>query len=115
VARAHQDVKVFAIQDRRASPRNKRPWIVRTAVDGRQYSRSFQTKAEADRYRSSVIQAKTTGELFDEASGEPVSWQPTPDDIQMHNWARRWLAHEWPEWAPQRRDARLDLRRRSRQ
>jgi integrase len=31
---------------------------------------------------------------------EPVRWLPPPPSIQMHHWARRWLAEQWDEWQP---------------
>ena len=96
------DVSVFSVQ-RRSGDRHKRPWITRWSVNGRQRSRSFRTKTEADRFRSGLLVAVQTGEAFDEATGEPVSWQPLPDQVQAHEWARRWLAEQWPEWAPRTR------------
>lgn len=96
------DVRVFGVQ-RRAGERHKRPWITRWSVAGRQRSRSFRTKAEADRFRTGLLVAVQSGEAFDEATGEPVSWQPLPDQVQAHDWARRWLAEQWPEWAPRTR------------
>jgi hypothetical protein len=101
--RPMQDIKLFSLQQRRASERHKRPWIARWSVDGRQRSRAFRTKAEAERYRSLLMHAQHAGEYFDDHSGEPVSWLPRPDDVSMHTWARRWLAEQWPEWRPRTR------------
>ena len=50
-----------------------------------------------------VLVAVQSGEAFDDVTGEPVSWQPLPDQMQAHAWARRWLAEQWPEWAPRTR------------
>ncbi len=107
MARPYQEIQVFGIQNRAVSERTKRPWIVRWAVSGKQHSRSFRTKGEGERYRSLLTYAKTTGEAFDELSGEPLAWQPSPADLQAHIWARRWLAEEWPEWAPRTRVSAL--------
>lgn len=96
------DVAVFSVQ-RRSGERNKRPWIVRWSLIGRQRSRAFRTKAEAERYRSALLVAQQSGEAFDEHTGEPVSWQPLADEMQAHEWARRWLAEQWPDWAPRTR------------
>jgi integrase len=52
--------------------------------------------------------AVQTGEEFDDLTGEPLSWQPLPDDIQVHEWARRWLAEQWPEWAPRSRTSAVE-------
>ena len=79
MARPFQEVKIFGIQDRRMTGPGKNPWIVRWSITGRQRSKSFRTKTEADRYRSYPQHAKTIGEPFDEETGEPASWQPLAD------------------------------------
>ncbi len=71
------DVAVFGLQ-RRAGERHQRPWIVRWAVCRRQRSRSFLTRAEADRHRAALLLVVQRGEPFDEANGEPATWQPLP-------------------------------------
>lgn len=101
------DVAVYGVQ-KRSGDRNKRPWIVRWAVTGRQRSRAFRTRPEADRYRSGLLVAQQSGERFDDETGEPVSWQPLPDEIQAHEWARRWLGEQWPEWAPRTRASAVE-------
>lgn len=103
-----QDVRVFGIQDRRSLKTAKLPWIGRWSVAGRQRSRSFRTRAEADRYRSKLLHAKTVGETFDTESGEPLSWQPEEGDTQVHLWVRRWLAEQWPEWRPRTRVSAIE-------
>lgn len=103
-----QDVRVFGIQDRRSLTTAKLPWIVRWSVAGRQRSRSFRTKAEADRYRSKLLHAKTEGETFDVEGGEPISWGPKEGDAKVHVWARRWLAEQWPEWQPRTRVSAME-------
>jgi len=108
VAHPLQEVQVYSIQNRSVSERTKRPWIVRWSVAGRQHSRSFRTKAEGERFRSLLTHAKTVGEPFDELVGEPLSWQPSPDDVTVYVWARRWLIEEWPEWAPRTRTSALE-------
>jgi integrase len=32
-----------------------------------------------------------------------VSWLPRGGDTQLHVWARRWVAEQWPEWQPRTR------------
>ncbi|MEZ5218893.1 MAG: hypothetical protein R2715_20455 [Ilumatobacteraceae bacterium] len=84
---------------RRTGERMKRPWIVRWAVGGRQRSRSFRTRPEADRFRSGLFLAQQSGEAFDETTGEPASWAPRTDAARAHLWAERWLPEQWDEWA----------------
>lgn len=101
------DVAVYSVQ-KRSGERNKRPWIVRWSLDGRQRSRAFRTKVEADRYRSGLLVAQQSGERFDHETGEPVSWLPLPDQVQAHAWAKRWVAEQWPEWAPRTRASAIE-------
>ena len=101
------DVAVYGVQ-KRTGERNKRPWIVRWAVSGRQRSRAFRTRAEADRFRSALLLAQHRGEAFDEATGEPAAWAPLPDEVQVHEWARRWVAEQWNEWAPRTRTSAVE-------
>jgi integrase len=95
-------VSVLNVQ-RRTGERHKKPYITRWKLNGRAFSRSYRTKAEADRLRTALLVAVQSGEAFDDATGEPVSWQPLPDQMQAHEWARWWLAEQWPEWAPRTR------------
>ncbi|MEY2591945.1 MAG: hypothetical protein QOJ67_3929 [Acidimicrobiaceae bacterium] len=101
------DVAVYGVQ-KRSSERNKRPWIVRWTLNGRQRSRAFRIKSEAERYRSALLVAQQSGEAFDDSTGEPLSWQPLPDEVQVHEWARRWLGEQWSEWAPRTRASAVE-------
>lgn len=103
-----QNVNIFALQHRAPSERNKRPWIVRWAVNSHQRSRSFRTKAEGERFRSLLFAAVRDGDHFDEKIGEPLSWLPKEGDTQIHEWARRWLAEQWHEWAPRTRASAVE-------
>ncbi|MGH9155595.1 MAG: tyrosine-type recombinase/integrase [Acidimicrobiales bacterium] len=103
MGRPIQEVKIFGVQDRRSTAQAKLPWIVRRSIDGRQRSKSFRTRAEAERYRVLLLQAVHAAERFDEETGEPESWQAPLRDVLMHEWARRWLAEQWQEWQPRTR------------
>jgi hypothetical protein len=74
---ARQVVRVFNVQDRRSDGR-PRPWLVRWEVDARRNTRSFKTKARADRFRSELLVARHRGDRFDRDTGEPVDWAPSP-------------------------------------
>jgi integrase len=103
-----QEVKVFGVQDRRSFALAKLPWVVRWSIDGRQRSKSHRTRAEAERYRSVLLHAQHSGELFDNETGEPASWQPQATDVRVHEWARRWLADQWDEWQPRTRTSAVE-------
>lgn len=98
-------VKVFAVQKRPASDRVKRRYNVRYTIDGRHRGKAFPTKAEAERYRSELLKAVHAGVRFDEATGEPESWLLPLSDVKVHEWVRRWLAAQWPEWQPRTRSS----------
>jgi hypothetical protein len=102
-ARGSQEIRILAIQDRSSRPGARKPWIVRWKVDGKEHSRSFRTKAEADRLRSRLLVAQHDGERFDRPTGLPLSWLPQGADVPVHVWARRWVAEQWPEWQPRTR------------
>ena len=101
--RGTQDVRIFGIQDRSSRPEARKPRVARWKVDGKEHSRSFRTKAEADRFRSRLLVAQQDGERFDRPTGLPGSWLPQGADTPVHVWARRWVAEQWPEWQPRTR------------
>src|SRR5690606_24837837 len=45
---------------------------------------------------------------FDLRTGEPVSWAPAADEIQVYAWAREWVAEEWQDWAPRTRQSVIE-------
>ena len=108
MGRPIQELKVFGIQDRRTTARAKLPWIVRWAIDGKQRTKAFRTRAEAERYRSLLLAAVQKGDRFSETSGEPVSWQPTLPETNVYTWVRRWLGEQWTEWQPRTRKSAVE-------
>ncbi len=70
------------------------------AIDGRQRTKAFRTRSEADRYRSLLLASVRNGEQFDDTTGEPTSWAPSLPDTNVCTWVRRWLKSEWMEWQP---------------
>jgi len=77
-------------------------------VEGQQRTKSFRTRVEADRYRSLLTHAVTTGERFDPATGEPASWSRVAEDLVVPRWAQRWVAEQWPEWQPRTRRSAIE-------
>jgi len=108
VAAPIQQVRIYAVQSRRGDDRLKRPYVVRYSIDGRQRSKSYRTKAEAERYRSELFKAVHAGDRFDPETGEPSSWNLPLADLGIHTWARRWLAEQWPEWQPRTRTSAVE-------
>jgi integrase len=108
VGRPVQQLKVFGVQDRRSTARAKLPWIVRWAIDGKQRTKAYRTRAEAERYRSLLLAAVHNGDRFDESTGEPASWQPALPDTNVCTWVRRWLGEQWAEWQPRTRASAVE-------
>ena len=112
MVRPMQTVKVFGVQDRRTTTQAKLPWVVRYEIDGRHRGKSFRTRAEAERYRGTLLHEVHAGGRFDATTGEPESWQTPLGEIRVHEWLRRWLAEQWQEWQPRtRRSATESLAR----
>lgn len=103
-----QDLKIFGVQKRPVSDHTRRPYVARWMLDGRHRSRAFRTKAEAERFRSLLFEAQRRGEAFDPETAEPVSWRPLPGDLPVHEWVRRYLAEQWPEWQPRTRASAVE-------
>ena len=103
MVRPMQVVKVYGVQDRRSTTQAKLPWVVRYTIDGRHRSKSFPTRMEADRYRGQLLHEVQAGGRFDEATGEPESWQTPLAEARVHEWSRRWLSEQWQEWQPRTR------------
>lgn len=108
MGRSQQDVQIFGVQDRRGRSAAKRPWVIRWRIDGRDRSKAFRTKTEAERHRAALLQAQLRGERFDDETGQPGSWTPAVDDMAAHEWARRWLAEQWDEWQPRTRASAVE-------
>lgn len=103
-----QDIRVWGVQDRRSHARTARPWLVRWAVDGRARGKAFKTRSEAEAFRSELLLAKRLGERFDSDTGEPAAWSPPPAETKIHNWSRRWISEQWPEWQPRTRASAIE-------
>ena len=105
MSRPIQQIQVFSVQNRRGSTRVRSPYVVRYAIDARHRSKSFRTKAEAERYRVELLKALHAGERFDETTGEPESWLLPLSEVAVHTWTRRWLGSQWTEWQPRTRSS----------
>ena len=108
MARHAQDIRIWKVQDRRRSEGySYRPWLTRWTIDGKEFSRPFRTRDEADHFRSELLVAQRGGEVFDPSTGEPTSWTSTTS-ILAHQWVRRWLGEQWDEWQPRTRNSTVE-------
>ena len=103
MTRPIQQVRIYAVQNRRGEDRVRLPYVVRYTIDGRHRSKSLRTKAEAERYRAELLKAVHAGQRFDTSTGEPESWQLPLSEFTIVEWGKRWLAEQWVEWQPRTR------------
>jgi integrase len=66
-------------------------------VEGRERSRSFETKALANDFLSSLRAAVRGGQIFDEASGMPKAWIASRESLL--DFAVDYVARQVPTWA----------------
>jgi len=100
VSDAPQKVQVFALgRPRPGAEKGQRRYYVKWRVDGRDRTRSFKTRVEADRFRSELLTAVQDGQRFAAASGEPTSWLEHSGAPTWWSWSQDWLALKWPQWS----------------
>ena len=97
------DVAVFGVQE---ALRRAEQAAVGRALVGRRAASGAVPSAPRPRPTgtgrgSSSPSSRASGSTAE--TGEPLSWQPLPDEVQAHEWARRWLGEQWDEWAPRTR------------
>lgn len=97
---APQKVQVFALgRPRPGADKAQRRYYVKWRVDGRDRTRSFKTRVEADRFRSGLLTAVQDGQRFDPITGEPSSWLEHSGGPTWWGWSQDWLALKWPQWS----------------
>jgi integrase len=91
------DVRFWEIRPRRTAKGES--WTIRWTVAGREKSRTLARKAQAERYRSRLMQAADRGEAFDVDTG-------LPDSMTREVSSRTWYEHacafanaRWPKVA----------------
>lgn len=100
MSRSEQCVQIFALGlPEKGTPREKRRYLVRWRVEGRDRMRSKKTKAEAERLRARLQNAVINGEEFDPTSGLPLSWVQEVEEATWWTWSREWLELKWPQWS----------------
>jgi integrase len=81
---------------------------VRWVVAGKAFSKWFEYEAQADSYRSKLIQAARKGEAFDTQTGQPESWAREQQAITWFELACRFVDLKWPHVAAKSRTSIAD-------
>ena len=91
-------VQVFSIvMPKAGTQRERRRYLVKWRVAGRDKTRSFRTIVEAERLRARLQIAVIDGEPFDVGSGLPSTWIHL--GTTWWGWSQAWLDVKWPQWA----------------
>lgn len=100
VSAAPQKVQVFSLgRPRPGVDRDRRRYYVKWRVDGRDRTRSFKTRGEAERFRSELQTSVREGQPFDLALGLPVAWVEQSGAPTWWSWSAEWLCLKWPQWS----------------
>ena len=99
MSRRRSEVSIRSIQERDNDGRPK-PWIVRWAVDGREFSKGFTHKKLANSYSAKLTTAsEEPTERWNPKTGEPYSWHAT-SHIDVATFCRSYVAREWSTYEP---------------
>ena len=93
-----QEVQIYSIVvPKKGTPKEKRRYRVKWRIDGRDFSKQFKTKAEAERLRSRLQVAVTDGLEFNPSTGRPRDWERSTET--WWTWSTTWLGLMWPQWS----------------
>lgn len=79
--------------------RENRRFRVKWRILGRDKTRAFKTKAEAERFRALLLTAVADGDRFDLRTGLPERWLTAPTGPTWWSWSSEWLRLRWPHWS----------------
>jgi integrase len=99
------EVRIYNLTSR---ANRKRGHGVRWHVAGRQFSKWFEYRAQADSYRSRLMQALRRGEGFDTATGQPESVVRERQAVTWYELACRYVDLKWPHAAAKSRTSTAD-------
>jgi integrase len=86
----------------------RRRYRVKWRVGVGDRTRSFKTRAEAERFRAALLMAVRDGLSFDAASGVPSAWLAPDEGPTWWAWAREWVALRWPHWSGNSRRSAIE-------
>jgi integrase len=99
VSRHRADVSIRSIQTRDKDGRAKQ-FVVRWAIDGKEFSKGFTHKQLARDYEADLNKAsRDSTERWNIKTGEPYSWKAI-SEIDVATFCRSYIAREWDTYEP---------------
>jgi integrase len=95
------DVRIWSTQT--LTKKRGPVYKVRWAVDGKERTRSHQTRKLADSFRSKLITASREGDPFSPSTGLPVAMEPKPAGTTWYQHAIAYMDSLWPQASPRHR------------
>lgn len=86
----------------------RRRYRVKWRVGSSDRTRSYKTRAEAERFRAALLMAVRDGLAFDPAAGMPAAWLAADEGPTWWSWARDWLQLRWPHWSGNSRRSAIE-------
>lgn len=102
------DVQFWKLARLPRTSKRRRLHGVRWVVGGKAFSKWFEYEAQADSYRSKLIQAARAGEGFDTATGQPESVFRGQQAVTWLELACRYVDLKWPHIAAKSRTSIAD-------
>jgi integrase len=102
------DIQFWKLARLSRTTKRKRVYGVRWVVAGRAFSKWFEYEAQADNYRSKLMQAARKGEGFDAATGQPESSARQQQAVTWFDLACRFVDLKWPHVAAKSRTSIAD-------
>jgi len=87
------DVRVYKTEIYKGS--RVTTYYVRWRVGSREWKKPHRTDAQADSFRSSLQAAARNGEAFSLATGRPVAWKRTENDMTWYDFACAYADMKW--------------------
>jgi hypothetical protein len=103
-----QDVQFWKLARLPKKKGRRRVYGVRWVVAGKPFSKWFEYEAQADSYRSGLIQAARNGEGFDTDTGQPESSARQHQAVTWFDLACRFVDLKWPHVAAKSRTSIAD-------
>jgi integrase len=102
------DVQFWKLARLPRTSKRRRAYGVRWEVAGKAFSKWFEYEAQADSYRSKLMQAARAGEGFDTSNGQPESVTRQQQAVTWFDLACRYVDLKWPHVAAKSRTSIAD-------